>query len=171
MEIIIKHSLRFLFVIFVQSLILNQLEIGFGTQIMIYPLFIFLLPFEFSPIILMFVAFITGILIDSISDTYGLHASSLVVFAFFRPIIFKLFESRDGYDNTKESNIFEMGGFWFITTFGILLLIHHFWFFIIEMFRVDALIFVLIKTILSATLSFLSCYVLQLLFIKKPKER
>ncbi len=171
MNIIIQHSIRFVFLAILQALVLNQIEIGLGIQIMAYPIFVFLLPFEISTLLMLFLAFAMGLIIDSISNTYGLHASSLVLFAYFRPIIFKMFAPREGYDPLKESNIFEMGPKWFIYVFGILLVLHHFWFFLLEMFRLDAMLFILQKTVLSVPISFLFVYLLQMLFIRKPKER
>ena len=171
MNIIIQHSIRFVFLAILQALVLNQIEIGLGIQIMAYPIFVFLLPFEISTLLMLFLAFAMGLIIDSISNTYGLHASSLVLFAYFRPIIFKMFAPREGYDPLKESNIFEMGPKWFIYVFGILLVRHHFWFFLLEMFRLDAMLFILQKTVLSVPISFLFVYLLQMLFIRKPKER
>jgi hypothetical protein len=165
------HILRFVGFFLIQVLILNQIEIGFGIQIMIYPLFILLLPVEMNVFTLMLVAFGLGIFIDSMSNTYGLHASSLLTMAYFRPVIFKLFAPRDGYDALLETNLFNMGNMWFLKTFGILILIHHFWFFLFEMFKLNELLFVLQKTGLSAVVSFLICILLQYLFIRKPKEQ
>jgi hypothetical protein len=171
MNIILKIGIRFLLLTFAQVLILNQIEIGFGIQFMIYPLFIFLLPVETSVIILLLSAFAQGLIIDSMSNTYGLHASSLLVFAFFRPIIFKLFAPRDGYDPLMEINLVSMGFGWFLRTFGLLLIMHHLWFFLVEMFKWNEIVFVLQKTGLSVVASFLMCVLLQYLFIRKRQEK
>lgn len=171
MNLIIKNILRILFLVFLQALVLNQLEIGFGIQIMVYPLAILLLPFETGLTLILFIAFIMGMMIDSISNTYGLHTSSLLIVAYFRPIVFKMFAPREGYDELKESNIYEMGTRWFVYVFGLLLLGHHFWFFLIEMFRIDAILLILQKLILSLPISFFAAILLQMLFVRKPKER
>jgi hypothetical protein len=171
MNIILKHIVRFLVLVVIQTLILNQLEIGFGIQIMVYPLFILLLPFDLGIIYMLFIAFGMGIAIDSISNTYGLHTSALLVVTYLRPVIFQMFAPRDGYDNLKEGNMYEMGTRWFIYVFGIMLLIHHFWFFIMEIFRLDDFFFILQKTLLSLPISFLVCLLLQAMFVSKPKER
>lgn len=171
MNVIVKHSIRFVFLILLQALVLNQIEIGLGIQIMVYPIFILLLPFETGTLVLLVLAFLMGLLIDAISNAYGLHTSSLLLVAYLRPVIFKMFAPREGYDVLKESNIYEMGTRWFIYVFGLLLLIHHFWFFLLEMFRVDAILFILQKTVLSFPISFLVAILLQTLFIRKPKER
>ncbi len=171
MKDIIKHSTRFIALIVIQALILNQLEIGLGIQLMVYPLFIILLPFDIGVIAMLFLAFLMGISIDAISNTYGLHASSLVLVAYLRPSIFKIFAPREGYDILKEGNIYEMGTRWFLYVFGIMLLIHHLWFFLLEIFRFNEFLFILRKTALSLPLSFLICLLIQTMFVTKPKER
>lgn len=170
MNLLITHGLRFLFFLLAQVLVLNQIEIGFGIQLMIYPLFVLLLPVEMKTITLMLIAFGFGLLIDAFSNTYGLHTSALLVFAYMRPVIFKLFSPRDGYDVLLETNVFTMGYRWYIKAFGSLLLLHHFWFFLFEMFKLNELVFVVQKTLLSILLSFLLCLFLQYLFIKKSDQ-
>lgn len=170
MSLFIKHSLRFFGLILIQVLVLNQIEPGWGIQIMVYPLFIFLLPVETGIFASMLLAFAMGIAIDSMSNTYGLHASSLLLFAYARPIIFKMFSPRDGYDPLLEPTIFDMGQRWFVRVYGIMLLIHHFWFFLLEMFKFSELLYILQKTVLSLLLSFTLTILLQYLFIRNRKE-
>src|SRR5690606_35906826 len=111
--------------VLIQVLILNNLEIGFGLYIMIYPLFIIMLPFHMRPISLMLLSFLLGLVVDSFSNTYGLHASSAVLMAFFRPSIYKWLSPREGYENIESANVYSMGGKWFFFGYGSLLLIHH----------------------------------------------
>lgn len=167
---IVTHSIRFVLLFVLQVLILNYLEIGYGIQMMIYPLFILLLPVEMNVFYLMLIAFGLGAFIDIFSDTFGMHASSALMFAYFRPMIFKLFAPRDGYDALMETNMFQMGFGWFLRTFGILLLIHHLWFFILMIFRVSEILYILQMTGLSAVLSFILCILFQQLFLRKPKK-
>lgn len=171
MNEILKHSLRFVLFIFAQSLIFNQLEIGFGIQIMIYPLFVLLLPVDMGIFSLMLLSFLMGMAIDAMSNTYGLHTSSLLFVAYLRPVFFKIFSPRDGYELNTETNIHMMGTSWYVKTFGILILIHHFWFFLIEVFKLNELFYILQKTLISVVLSFIICTLIQYLFLKKPKEK
>ncbi|MFT5860185.1 MAG: hypothetical protein ACI865_002293 [Flavobacteriaceae bacterium] len=170
MNRVIRQLGRFAFFVLIQVLILNQVELGFGTQIMIYPLFVLLLPVNLNVFLLLFLSFALGLSIDAMSNTYGLHASALLVVAFFRPIIFKLTAPRDGYEQIYATNIYTMGGAWTVKTLGLLLLIHHFWFFLLELFKLDEILYLIQKTLLSLPLSFGICILLQYLFIKKPKE-
>lgn len=171
MRIFLIHSLRFVLFLIAQALLFNQLEIGLGIQAMIYPLFILLLPYNLNIFIAMLVAFALGFGIDSISNTYGLHASSAVLLAYLRPTIFKTFEPRDGYENTQELNMYEMNSTWLLSVFGLMLLIHHFWFFTLELFKLNEIGFILQKTILSVPISLLICVVIQVIFIRRPGNR
>ena len=138
---------------------------------MVHPLFIMLLPFETGTFTLMILGFSLGLLIDIFSNTYGLHASSLLLMAYMRPIIFKFYGPREGYDPLKEPSIFDMGNRWFIFVFGFLLLFHHLWYFMVEIFRFDQFLLVLQKTLFSVVISYLLCLILQTFIIKKSKTK
>ena len=53
-----KNIIRFFVFVVLQTLIFNQLEIGYGFHLMIHPLFVMLLPFELGVISLMGLAFL-----------------------------------------------------------------------------------------------------------------
>lgn len=168
---ILVHIFRFIFFVLAQALVFNKLEIGFGIQPMIYPLFIMLLPFEINAMLLLLIAAIAGISIDSLSNTYGLHTTAILVIAYLRPFIFKLFSPRDGYDSNKEGTIADMGSKWFMSVFGSILVIHHFWFFLFEMFKWNEFLLIIQKTALSLPISYFLCVLLQVVFVNKTKER
>jgi len=169
MRNLLKYIFRFIFFVVIQTMVLNQLEVGFGIHPMIYPLFIVLLPFDFKVIPTMFLAFSMGICIDIMSNTYGLHTSSLLLVAYLRPLIYKALSPRDGYDPIKEGSMYDMGHLWFLYAFGSLIMVHHFWFFAIEMFKFNEIGYILRKTFVSIPVSYLFCVLYQMIFIKKEK--
>ena len=167
----IVHFFRFVSFALIQVFVLNQIELGWGILPMIYPLMIFLLPSETETSLLMFIAFLLGISVDVLSNTFGLHTSALVLMAYVKPWFFKKFAPREDYELNKETNVFTMGQKWFVTTFGALILLHHFWFFLFEIADLGKIGYLIQKLILSSVLSFLLCVGLQIIFVKKPKER
>lgn len=169
MRIALIQILRFVLFVFAQALIFNQIEVGFGIHVMIYPLFIFLLPIQWSVFVVMLISFAMGFSIDSLGNTYGLHASSAVFLAYLRPMIFKVFEPRDGYENLTESSIYDMDTTWLMYVFGSMLLIHHFWFFTIELFKFNEILFIFQKTLLSVPISMVICILIQLIFVRRRK--
>ncbi len=171
MNNIFSHIIRFVLLILVQVFILNQLQIGFGILIMAYPLFVFLLPHDMNLSASMLIAFVMGVCIDVMSNTFGLHTSSLVFFAYLRPIVFRRFASQEEYEMNREANIYTMGTRWFFLTFGTLLLLHHLWFFLFEVANFGEFLYIFRKTTFSTVVSFLVCVGLQIIFVQKPKER
>lgn len=158
------NSIRFLFLAFFQVFILNNLEIGWGIYPMIYPLFILLLPFEMSTILLLVISFFFGLTIDSFSNTFGLHTSAALIFAYFRPLVFKLFAPRDGYENVETSTVYAMGFRWFLSAVGLLLLIHHTWFFMLEVFKWNEFGLIVTKIVCSVPLTFGLFLLVQFIF-------
>jgi hypothetical protein len=171
MIILLKQTVRFVLFLLAQALLFNQIELGWGIHPMIYPLFILLLPYNMNVFLSMLVAFALGIGIDSISNTYGLHASAAVLLAYLRPIIFSIFEPRDGYEEGQEMNIYGMDFMWLLYVFGLMLIVHHLWFFTLELFKFNEILFILKKTILSVPVSLVLCILIQVIFVKKPSDR
>jgi hypothetical protein len=167
MNTIVINSIRFVLFVFAQGLILNNLEFGWGAMPMLYPLFILLLPVDTKPVVLMLIAFVFGLAIDSISNTFGLHCSAAVVLAFFRPIIFSAYSSKETMESVEYTNVYNMGASWFLYNFGTLLLIHHTWFFVIESFKLNDFLIILRKVALSVPLSYLLSLLIQFIFLSK----
>jgi hypothetical protein len=165
-----KHILRMLLFIVAQGLIFGQLNFGYGIHLMIYPLFILMLPFDTRPISLMILAFITGIGVDFFMNTFGLHTSAAVLVAYIRPGIYSLFSPRDGYDILKEPTFFELGPVWFLKVSVTILFVHSVWFFMLEYFKFSAWKEIIQSSVLSTLVTLVILFVLQILFFKKAKK-
>ena len=67
-SVIAKNILRWVIFMFIQILLLKQVEVNFGwlteMSLLFYPLFIILLPTRFSTISVMVVGFFTGLFVD-----------------------------------------------------------------------------------------------------------
>lgn len=170
-NIALTYLFRFLLFTALQILIFNKIEIGLGIQIMPYPLFVFLLPINLKIGYSFIIAFVMGICIDMFSNTYGLHTSSLLLFTYLKPWIIAKYSSREEDKDMIYTNIYSRGFTWYAITFGLLILIHHTWFFLLESFRWDLFIFILFKLILSVLASFILSIIMQYLFVAKPLER
>ena len=167
---IIFYIILFILVVLAQGLLFDQFEPGWGIHIMIYPMFILLLPFETRPIYLLFYAFLLGLAIDTFTNSFGLHTSSALVLAYFRPQLYALLESRDGYDVGKIATFSDMKRSWFFRAYGFGLLIHHLFFFTLEMFKFSDFFFIIQKTIFSVIASFLMILFIQLIFLNRANK-
>jgi hypothetical protein len=166
-----KALLRFIFLFFVflflQVFLARNLEIGMGAHLFLLPLFVMLLPFETNVFVLMGLGFMMGIIADSIMNTYGLNASSLVLFAYLRPFVFKSFTPKEGYDALKNPTLSEMGWTWFLFSYGALLLMYVFWYFLVEIFSFREFLLILRNSFFIFIFSMIVALILQLFFRKK----
>jgi len=173
MREIINHSVRFVVLILVQALVLHNIELGVFSSYFnafLYILFILMLPYDIPNWLLLTLSFLLGISLDIFLDTLGMHASSCVVIAFLRPWILKLLASRDEYEFRNKPNIYIMGFNWFLYYGFLLALIHHFWFYLVEDFRLVEIHIVLMKAVCSAIFTTILIICSQYLMNKQKKE-
>ncbi len=171
MNVFLANTIRFLLLALFQVLVLNNLEFGGGIYIMVYPLFLFLLPIEWSVFSQLVIAFGFGLFIDMFTNYFGLHASSALLFVYFKPMILKLNQPRDGYEITENSSLLENSTSWFIYTFGLLLTLHHLWFFTLEVFKFNEFYIILKKLVFSVPFSLALCVLYKYIFGPKTSER
>lgn len=163
-NIYVKTILRFFGLLLLQGIIIYNVDINMYVHPMIYPLFILLLPIEINFYLLLVLAFTIGISVDMFSSTFGLNASSAVFLAYIRPLILKLLQPRDGYENIDEPNITQMGRLWFIYYTGLMILLHNLWFFSLEYLNFYFFISIIVKSILSGIVSLIFFIIFQYLF-------
>jgi hypothetical protein len=167
MNPILNQVLRFIAFSMVQTFVLNKLDLGLGAQVFLLPLYLFLLPFETNVLVLMAIGFSLGISVDVLSNTMGLNASSLVFFAFIRPLVFNSFRPREGYDTLKSPTLKDMGASWFYTTFVLLLSAYLLWYFTLEFFRLSEILLILRNLVSSLFITLICVTLMQLFFLKR----
>lgn len=165
----ILYGVYFILIVLLQGLVVNHLGIGVYAYPMIYILLLIILPFEVNFILSLGIAIALGISVDMLSDTFGLHTSASLWLAFMRPTILKTLKPRDGYEVALMPTTHDMGITWYTAYAGIMIVIHHIWFFTLEVFRFDLLGLILLKIIVSAILSLLIILGLQVLLFKSSK--
>ena len=89
--------------------------------------------------------------------------------AFASYFILKYISPREGYDAVLTPTVEDMGLQWFVTFAGSLVLIHHFFFFYLEVFRFSEFFRTLIRALLSSIGTFGLIYLIQFLFYTKRK--
>lgn len=162
-----RNILRFIILFFVQVLLIKNIDLGRFINPFLYVLFIILLPFETPRMLLLLLAFMTGLLVDLFYDTVGMHAAACVGMAFCRPVVFKFFSPREGYELGTQPNIRYMGTSWFVSCSAVLILIHHFILFYIEVFRFSEFFSTFFRVILSSLFTLGLCILSQYLVNRK----
>src|SRR5512141_796491 len=111
MSSLVKNIIRFIFFIFVQVFVLNQVPpLHNLVNPYIYFLFILWLPFKTGRRTLMLLALALGMCLDFFTKTPGLHAAPCVLIAFLRPFLINVLVSHEGTEaNYEEPSIKSMG--------------------------------------------------------------
>jgi cell shape-determining protein MreD len=168
---VIKNSIRFIVLVLLQVLIVQNIRLGSYIILLPYVLFILLLPFETPKLMVLLYAFITGLTIDMFYDTAGMHAAACTLIGFSRYYVLKLLSPREGYEPGQTPNIDSMGSVWFITYSLIIIFIHHLFFFYLEIFRFNEFFKTLLRVFLSTIGTFCFVYVVQFLFYKTDRNK
>jgi rod shape-determining protein MreD len=169
-RVILLNLLRFIALVFIQVFLLKNISLyGLSTPYL-YILFILLLPFETPNLLLFPLAFILGLTIDAFYDTPGLHAMACVLLAFVRVLFISITVQKEGFDNEPEPTLSLMGFRWFFTYTLILTLFHHFFLFVLEVFRFSEIQYTLARALLSSIFTVFLILISGLLFYKN-KER
>lgn len=160
---------RFLILGLLQGLVLSEISIQVNGspyfQVLLYPLFILVIPFSVSRPSQLFLAFALGLFIDMYYDSPGIHAAASVFTAYVRPFVLSWIEPRENY-NLKDSPTKGQYGFvWFVKYASILMGIHLFTYFSIEAFTFYFIIDIFLKTISSFLITMV--FVLMSAFIIK----
>ena len=168
---ILKHSVRFVFLVLLQVLILNNIQLNGFINPYLYILFIIMLPFEIPVWLLMLLAFVMGISIDMFLNTMGIHAAACVFMAYTRSYVLNFFSPRDGYESNTEPSLEYWGLTWFLSYSSIMVCLHHVVFFFIEAFRLTEFFSTFFRVIVSSVFTILLIIISQYVAFKGKDKR
>ena len=163
------NVIRFFFLVFLQVLILNHINLGGYLNPYFYIYFILLLPFGIPRWMLLCAAFILGLSIDLFTNTIGLNASACLIMAFFRPFVITAISSGPESLIGDTPSLRNQGIKWFLYYSIILVLLHHFSLFYLEIFRFSEFLATLVRVLLSS--AFTLALVLISEYLLYPKGR
>ena len=163
---------RFILLILIQGFIFSKFDL-FGTyDPYICLIFILIYPIKVNRIIFLLTSFSFGITLDLFTTSYGLNAAACLSIAFLRPYILNIvfgyfFDPRSVKlikTYLKDSSIYQKIIYLFIMIF-----LHHLIMFSLEVFSLNHLPLIFIKTINTSILSFIFCYTFIYLFLPNEK--
>jgi rod shape-determining protein MreD len=132
---LIPLVLRFLALVALQVVLLNNIQVSGMINPFLYVLFVLTLPVKFPRAAVLALAFVLGLTIDVFTDTPGMHAAATVGMAFFRPAVLRFYSPRDGYDAEAVPGLRAFGLQWFLAYSATLVVVHHAALFFLEVFR------------------------------------
>ena len=161
---LLKYAWRFALLCLLQVLVFNNLQLGGLINAFPYIYFILILPISLGRIPLLFLGFALGLTIDVFSDTGGMHAAASTLIAFYRPLFLQAQSPREGYELHAVPHIRVFGVWWFLLYATLLVLIHHFALFFIEVFRFSEFFYTLFKVLLSTIVTLVLILLIEFLF-------
>jgi len=166
-KVVLANALRFLGLLLLQVLILDEIELHGFVNPYIYPLFILLLPLEIPHWLLMVIGFVFGLIIDIYANTLGFHASATVWLAFVRPYLLSFNQPRGGYEPEHRPVMSIMGFRWTILYVSIAILLHHLILFFVEVSSFSDFPSTFIKIFLSTGISIMMVMLYQFVFVPR----
>jgi rod shape-determining protein MreD len=148
-----KYLMYFVALILLQLLVFNNIDFSGYSNPYVYVLFIILLPFTTPRLVLLLSAFLLGLFVDLFMGTPGVHSSATVLMAFSRPLVMSLFSPREGYQSGTYPRLAQFGVEWFVKYSVMLILIHHFTLFYLEVFSFSQFFNTLFRAFLSSVLT------------------
>lgn len=155
-----------IFILLLQVLICNNLNLFGYINPYIYIAFVFIFPLTKNRFLFLTIAFLYGLLIDFFSDTGGIHAFSLVFISYYRLFLLKVFFRKSDIDFLLFRLNQESFGkvFNYVLTLTIL---HHFVMFLLANFSVTNFSDVVLNTLYSSILTVVLYFLGLFLFKKK----
>ncbi len=134
MIVFLQSLIRFIVLVLVQVLILNNINfLGFINPYL-YILFIITLPINLARSYLLLIAFVLGLSIDIFTGTLGMHACATVAAAFVRAPLIKFFAPRDSNYELESPSMRNFGTLNFIYYAALMVFVHHTVLFMVDAF-------------------------------------
>jgi rod shape-determining protein MreD len=153
----IKLFLIGLTIAFIQSFIIQEVDMGFWMRPMPYILLFLIIPINYNKYAQLILAFLFGTFIDMLSGSFGTHAASAVFMVFMKGLIDRRFVDFDSIQLQGETyiNIDTKGQLFFTYYTFSLIFIHHFIFFALDFFEWIRVFRILGTTLISAVGTYL----------------
>ena len=107
-----QNIIRFIILVLIQVLILNNINFLGYINPYIYVLFILLYPIHNNRLLFIFLSFLLGLSVDLFLDSGGVHAAASVLVAYIRPLILKFSFGmtciRSNCHNTRRDLVFSI---------------------------------------------------------------
>lgn len=162
---IIINIVRFVLLIFLQVMILNNINVAGYINPYIYILFILLFPLDGDKGLLIFLSFLLGLSIDIFGDSGGVHAGACAFIAYIRPIVLKYsFGVSYEYKSVKINKADAMERLTYIAS---LVFMHHLIMFALEIFSFKHIWLILKSTLFSGIFTIVIIICTMIIFNRK----
>lgn len=163
---LVSNIIKFILLILFQLLVVNKLGISTYVNPYVYVVFILLLPIKIKPWIVLVISCLTGMVMDSFSSTPGLHMAACVCMGYLRGFYLRFATGKDDQESNIIPNMSNKGWVWFSIYTFIMVFIHHFMLFFLEIYGLNQFFGTLTQIFFSTLFSVFIIVIGQLLFYK-----
>jgi hypothetical protein len=160
----IIQAVSFFIYLFYQVLILKNIVLFNTAFCFLYVAYLFFLPVDSNPLLLMLAGFLLGLTVDVFYDSLGLHAFACVFVMYTRNYWLSSITPQGGYDINDTPSISAHGMQWFLVYTIPLVFMHHAVLFYIEAGGFGMFWFTLWKVITSTIFTTVVTLIVQYLF-------
>jgi rod shape-determining protein MreD len=164
-----RNIVRFIVLLMVQVLVINQIELTGYVNPYIYILFIMMLPINMNKHMVLLLSLLMGLSVDIFSNTVGMHTSACLLIGFLRPYLLHFIAPREGIEIILSLNVKGLGLNKFLVYAALMVFTHHTWLYILEAFTFLHIFDLLLRIIFSAIASLLLILLSQL-FLNNRRE-
>ncbi len=173
MNPIVKNTIRFFFILFIQVFILNKIP---PLHQFVLPYFYFIvilwLPFKTKRWAILLVGFLLGFIVDMFYKTPGLHSAASVLIAYIRPFLINLLLPKEATEwGNEEPNRVSMGAVPFATYVILLTILHNLYLIFLEWMQFGSFLYFLGKIIATSLVSLLLFLISELLVNRRIRTR
>lgn len=166
-SLVLTNTFRFIFLVLLQVLLLNNINFLGYINPYLYLLFIILYPFNGNQTLFLLLSFLLGLAVDVFEDSGGINAAACLVAAYVRPVVLRFsFGISYDYQTIKFSST-PIGSR--ISYVVILVFVHHFILFLLEFFNFAHLLLLLKKGLYSGIFTIVLIFISLFLFNKKSR--
>ncbi|WP_423818109.1 rod shape-determining protein MreD [Salinimicrobium sp. TIG7-5_MAKvit] len=166
-SVIFNNALRFIVLLMLQVLLLNNINFLGYINPYLYVVFILLYPFNANQTLFIFLSFLLGWGIDIFEDSGGINAAACVVAAYIRPAVLRFsFGVSYDYQTIKFSSTQPGSRISYVL---IIVFVHHLILFLLEFFNFAHLLLLLKKTFFSAAFTIILVFITLALFNKRSR--
>lgn len=165
---VLRYSLMVILLILLQILLFNNIQFSGYVNPYVYVMIILILPATLPTWLMLVISFLVGLVIDIFSGSPGMHASATLLAGFARPYVLRFVSPSDGYEQGSELSMRVYGVRWFIIYTVVIVLIHHFTLFYLEVFRFRDFFRTLLRVVLSS--AFTTAFILLVEYYRKGRK-
>ncbi len=162
----LQYLLRFILILFIQLLLINNIELSSYVNPYIYISFILLLPVTVKPWHIVLISFLVGAVMDAFSSTPGLHIAATNFMGFIRIHYLKVTTTKEDIEGRISPTLSQKGIVWFVFYCFVMTFIHHTILFFLEIYGFQEFFSTITRIFLSTLVTVLLIVVGQLLFYR-----